>query len=85
MAASFQKTQFTPVAYTPPENLPACRHVGSHTIADRRPALRSAVVHLRPLPGVAGAEFGSDERYTVRRVAVGGAGASIGRFIDVYA
>ena len=85
MAASFQKTQFTPVAYTPPENLPACRHVGSHTIADRRPALRSAVVQLRPIPGVAGAEFGSDERYTVRRVAVGGAGASIGRFIDVYA
>lgn len=85
MAASFQKTQFTPVAYAPPENLPACRHVGSHTIAGRRPALRSAVVHLRPVAGVAGAEFGSAEGYTARRVAVAGADASIGRFIDVYA
>jgi hypothetical protein len=85
MAASFQKTQFTPVAYAPPENLPACRHVGSHTIAGRRPALRSVVVHLRPVAGVAGAEFGSAERYTARRVAVAGADASIGRFIDVYA
>lgn len=85
MAASFPKTQFPPVAYVPPENLPVCRHAGPPVLADRRPAPRPVVVQLRPVASHAGAESGFAERYTLRREVLGGANVCIGRFIDVYA
>jgi hypothetical protein len=84
MTASFPKTQFPPVVYAPPENLPACRPAGPTALADRRPAPRPAVVQLKPMAGATGADCGCAARYTVRLEAVGGADVCIGRLIDVY-
>jgi len=82
MTVSFQKTQFAPVVYVPPENLPVGRDAGSLVRAGRQRALRPSVIRLRP---VAGGASGPAEVYTVRREAVSVANACSGGLIDVYA
>ncbi len=85
MTASFQKTQFAPVVYVPPENLPVRRDAGSLVRAGRQATLRPSVIRLRPVAGGASAALGPAEVYTVRREAVSVANAYSGGLIDVYA
>jgi hypothetical protein len=85
MTASFQTTHFAPVAYVPPENLPARRDAGPLALTGRMTAVRPAVVHLRLVAGGATAALGCSEVYTARREVLRTANACLGRLIDVYA
>jgi hypothetical protein len=85
MVASFQKLQFAPVPYVPPENLPARRKSHSLALSGYVRELHPAVGLRRAVADCDAKAAGSAEVYNSHRETVSGANAGRGRLIDIYA